>query len=81
MTAVLTRAAKLISGTHREASHAAFFKDRSVNQDVMLADLDILSAADQCRIAHARQYARQATSAAATAIYVHNDPCSPEFRA
>ena len=81
MTAVLTRAAKLISGTHREASHAAFFKDRSVNQDVMLADLDILSAADQCRIANARQYARQATSAAATAIYVHNDPCSPEFRA
>ena len=46
----------------------------------MLADLDILSAAVHCRMAHARQYARQATSAAAAAIYVDNDPCSPEFR-
>ena len=54
MTAVLTRAAKLISGIHREASYTAFFKDRSVNPDVMLADLDILSAADHCRMAHAR---------------------------
>ena len=80
MTAVLTRAAKLVSGIHREASHTTFFKDRSVNQDVMLADLDILSAADLCRMAHARQYARQAASAAAAATYVHNDPCSPEFR-
>ena len=80
MTAVLTRAAKLFSGIHREASHTAFFKDRSVHQDVMLTDLDILSAARHCRMAHARQYARQATSAAAAAIYVNNDPCSPEFR-
>ena len=80
MMAVLTRAAKLISGIHREASHMAFFKDRSVNQDVMLADLDILSAADHCRMTHARRYARRATSAAAAATYVHNDPCSPEFR-
>ena len=31
-------------------------------------------------MAHAHQNARQATSAAAAAIYVHNDPCSPEFR-
>ena len=60
MTAVLTRAANLINMIHREASHTAFFKDRSVNPDVMLADLDILSAADNCRMAHARQYARQA---------------------
>ena len=80
MTAVLARAEKLISGIHREASHTAFCKDRSVNHDVMLAELDILSAADHCRMAHARQYARQAASAAAAAIYVHNDPCSPEFR-
>ena len=82
MTAVLTWAANLISGIHREASHTAFFKDRSVNQGVVLADLDILSAADHCRMAHARQYARQATSAAtaATHTYVHNNPCSPEFR-
>ena len=79
MTSVLTRAAKLISGIHREASHTAFLKDRSVNPDVMLADLDILSAADHCRMARARQYARQAASAAAAAIYVHNDPCSPDF--
>ena len=28
MTAVLTRAAKLISRIHKEASHTAFFKDR-----------------------------------------------------
>ena len=44
-TAVLTCAAKLIRGVHREASHTAFFKDRSVNQDAMLAELDILSTA------------------------------------
>ena len=31
-------------------------------------------------MAHARQYAIQATSAAAAANYVHNDPCLPEFR-
>ena len=80
MTAGLTRAAILISGIHGEASHTAFFKDRSVNQDVMLADVDILSAAGHCRMAHARQYARLATSAAAAPMYVHNDPCSPEFR-
>ena len=49
------RAAKLISGINRDASHTAFFKDRSVNQDVMLADLDLLSADDHCRMAHARQ--------------------------
>ena len=67
-------------GLCMEASHTAFFKDRFVNQDVMLADLDILAAADHCRMAHARQYARQATSAAAAATYVHNDPCSPKFR-
>ena len=46
MTAVLTRAAKLICRIHRDALHMACFKDRSVNQDVMLADHDILSAAD-----------------------------------
>ena len=56
----------------------ALFKDRSVNKDVMLAD--ILSAADHCRMAYACPYARQATSAAAAATYLHNDPCSPEFR-
>ena len=77
VAAVLTRAAKLISGIHREDSRTACFKDRSVNQDVMLADLDILSAADHCRMAHAHQYARQAASAAAAATYVHNDLCSP----
>ena len=55
---VLTRAAKLISGMHREASHTAFFKDCFVNHNVMLAELDILSAAHNCRMAHARQYAR-----------------------
>ena len=81
MTAVLTRAAKLISGIHRQASHTAFVKDHSVHQDVKLADLDILSAADHCRMAHARQYARQAASAAAAATYVHNDPFLPEFHA
>ena len=30
ITAILTRAAKLVSGIHKEASHTAFFKDRSV---------------------------------------------------
>ena len=37
----MTRAAKLISGIRRDASHTAFFMHRSVNQDVILADLDI----------------------------------------
>ena len=76
MTTVLTWAPRLISGIHREASHTAFFKDCSVNH-VMLADLNILSAADHRRMAHARQCARQATSAAAAADYAYNDPCSP----
>ena len=67
MTVVLTRAKKPISAIHGETSQTALFKDRSVNQDVMLADLDILSPADHCRMAHARQHARQATSAAAAA--------------
>ena len=47
----------------------AFFKDSSVTQDVMLADLDILSPEDHCRVAHARQYARHAASVAAAAPY------------
>ena len=59
MTAVLVRAAKLISGIFRYASHTAFLLGRSVNQDVMLSDLDVLSADDHCRMAHARQYARR----------------------
>ena len=79
MTAVLVRAAKLISGIWRDASHTAFLMGRSVNQDVMLADLDVLSADDHCRMAHARQYARQAAAATAAALYAHNDPCSAEF--
>ena len=79
MTAVLVRAAKLISGVYTDASHTAFSKDRSVNQDVMLADLDVLSADDHCRMAHARQYAGQADAATAAALYARNDPCSSEF--
>ena len=80
MTAALTRAKKLISGIHREASHTAFFKNLSVNQKKILAGLDIRSDADHGQVAYARQYARQATSAAAAATYEHNDPCSPEVR-
>ena len=72
---------KLISGIYRDASHTAFFKDRSFNQDVMLADLDVLSADDRCRMAHARHYAWQAAAATAAALYARNDPCSPEFDA
>ena len=64
MTAVLVRAAKLVSGIYRDASHTAIFKDRSVNQDVMLADLDVLSADDHCRMAHGRQYAWHAPAPA-----------------
>ena len=41
MTAVLTRAAQLASGIHREASHAAVFEDSCVKQDVMLVNLDV----------------------------------------
>ena len=51
---------------------------RSVNHDVMLADLDVLSAGDHCRMALARQCARQAVAATAAALYARNDPCSPE---
>ena len=31
-----------------------FFMGRSVNQDVMLADIDVLLADDHCRMAHGR---------------------------
>ena len=79
MTAVLIRAAKLISGICRDASHTALFMGRSVNEDVMLADLGVLSADDHCRMAHARQYAWQAATATAAALYARNDPCSLEF--
>ena len=81
MLAVPVRAAKLISGIYRDASHTAFFKGRSVYQDVMLADVDVLSADDHCRMAHARQYARHAAATTAAALYARNDPCSPEFDA
>ena len=55
ITAVLVRAAQLISGICRDTLHTAFFMGRSVNQDVMLADLDVVSADDHFRTAHARQ--------------------------
>ena len=42
---------ELISGIRGEDSHTASIKDRSVNQDAVLADLDILSADDHCRTA------------------------------
>ena len=77
MTVVLTRAASLISGIHRDASRSAFFMDGSVNQDVMLAHFDGLSADDQCRMARGRQCSRQDIAAIAAALYAHNDPCSP----
>ena len=65
---------------HLQSAHG-FFKDRSVNQDLMLADFAVLSADDHCRTAHARQYARHAAAATAAALYARNDPCSPEFDA
>lgn len=37
--AVLSPAAKLMNGIHREASHTAFFKACYVNQDVIMATL------------------------------------------
>ena len=67
----------MISGIHRDASHTACFQDRSVNQDVMLTDVDVLSADDHCRMAHTRQYARLAASAAVAALYTRNVLCSP----
>ena len=78
-TYIVIRAAKLFSAICRDATHTAFFVNRSVKQDVMLADLDVLSADDHCRTAHARRYARQAAGATAAALCVHNHPCSPEF--
>ena len=45
----------------------------------MLADLDVLSADDDGRTAHACQYARQTAATTAAALYVRNDPCLPEF--
>ena len=90
MTTVLTRAAKLISSIGRDALHTAFFMDSSVNQDVVIADLDVLMADEHCYIAHAvqrppsaapasgaRQYARQTAAATAAALYAPSDPGSP----
>ena len=65
---------------HLQPSHLSAAAPKEYHFLAHSADLDILSAADQCRMAHARPYARQAASAAAAATYVHNDPCSPEFR-
>ena len=79
MTAVLVRAGKHVSGICRDASHTAFSMGRSAYQDVMLADLDVLSADDHCRMAHARQNARQTAAATAAALYAHNHTCLPEF--
>ena len=79
MTAVLVRAARLISDICKDASHTAFFMGRSVNQDVMLPDLDVLSADDHCCMAHARQYGRHMAAATAAAQYTRNGPCLPEF--
>ena len=70
MTAVQTRAAKLISGVRRDASHTAFFTEHAVNKDVMLAGLtcNVLLADAHCRMAHARRYAWQAAATAAVAL-------------
>ena len=73
------RAAKLSNGICRHALHTAFFMDHTVNWDVTLADLDVLSADDPWHLAHARQYTRQAATATAAALYAHNHPCMPEF--
>ena len=45
----------------------------------MLAGLDVLPADDHCRMAHARQYARQRAAANAAALYARNDSCPPDF--
>ena len=45
----------------------------------MLTYLDVVSADDHCRTAHARKYARQAAAATPSALCAHNDPCSPVF--
>ena len=79
MTAVLVRAERLISDICRDASHTDFFMGRSANQDVMLPDLDVLSADDHCRMAYACQYGRQTAAATAAAKYARNGPCLPEF--
>ena len=60
----------------RRIAHG-FFEDRSVNQDLMLADLDVLSADDHCRMAHARQYARHA--AASVGGCLRRSRCWPAF--
>ena len=81
-TAVLLRAAKLISGVSsicRDALHTAVFMGRWVSHGVMLADHYTFSSDGHCRMAHARRYARQTAAATAAALYVRNDACSPEF--
>ena len=47
-----------------------------MNQKVILARLDMLSADDHCHIEQACQYARQA---ATEALYTRNGPSSPVF--
>lgn len=51
MTALLSQAAEQISAIPREAPLTAFLKDCSVDQDVMHADLDMVSHADKFRMA------------------------------
>ena len=79
MDAVIERAAKLISGIRADASCTAFSRDRSINRAVMFTDLDLLSAHEYCRIAHARQYVRASAGADRASTLQRHDPCVGEY--
>ena len=80
MDAVIEHAAKLISGIRPDASCTAFSRDRSINRAVMFTDLDLLTAHEYCRIAHASwQYVRASAGADRASTLQRHDPCVGEY--
>ena len=54
---------------HGKTWNTAVYKDRSVNQDEMLADVESLTAGAHRRMAHAGPYVRQAAAAATVPLH------------
>ena len=79
MDAVLLAAAKMAAGVRASTLSPSWVKNRSISNDVLLTDLDLLGSADQGRVAHARQLARDRASDAAAASLRGHDPLSVLF--
>ena len=81
LDAVLVAAAKVVADVRPLTSCPGWVRNRSVSNEVLLTDLDMLASADHCRVAHARQLARDRVGDAATSALRAHDPLSAEFTA